>query len=145
MPFTTEALQELLDLFFLNSAAPNWGDASGLQPSATTGVFYISLHTASPGLGGSQNTNETSYGGYTRISVARTSAGWVRTGGTIDPVSAINFPACTSGSATITHAGVGSASSGAGHLKMYGTITPNISVAVGIAPQVTNLSSVVLT
>ena len=39
---------DLLQLIFQNLSAPNIGDAAGLQPSATPGNLYASLHTALP-------------------------------------------------------------------------------------------------
>jgi hypothetical protein len=50
-----------LTLIFNNTDWANIGDAGGLQNSATAGSFYLSLHTASPGEGGSQTTNEIAY------------------------------------------------------------------------------------
>lgn len=138
---TNAAAQAFLDLFFQNTAWSNVGDSSGLQPSGTAGSFWISLHTADPGVTGNQTTNETSYGGYTRIAVARSSGGWTRTAQTVSPAATIVFPACTSGSATITHAGIGTASSGTGHLLSVGAVTPNISVSVPIAPELTTAST----
>jgi len=138
---TNAAAQAFLDLFFLNSAWANVGDTSGLQPSGSGGSFWISLHTSDPGVTGNQTTNETSYGGYTRIAVARSGSGWTRTGQTISPTSTIVFPACTSGSATITHSGIGSASSGTGHLFSVGPVTPNISVSTPIQPELTTAST----
>lgn len=55
------AQDALLQLILRNSAWANIGDSSGLQPSATAGSLYLSLHTASPGEGGNQSTNEISY------------------------------------------------------------------------------------
>ena len=40
---------DLLLLVFNNTAAALIGDASGLQPSATAGSLYVSLHTSDPG------------------------------------------------------------------------------------------------
>lgn len=142
MPFTTAAIDALLDLLFNNSNWANIGDGTGLRGSTTAGVFWLSLHSASPGAGGNQGTNEVSYGGYTRISVARTAGGWVRTGDTINPAAQITFPVATSGTVTVTHGGIGTDSSGAGHLIYYGTITPNISVATGIEPKLTVASAI---
>jgi hypothetical protein len=138
---TNAAAQGFLDLFFTNSAWANIGDTSGLQPSGTAGSFWISLHTAGPGVTGNQTTNETTYGGYTRIAVARSGSGWTRTAQTMSPTSTIIFPACTSGAATITHAGIGTASSGTGHLLSVGAVTPNIAVSTPIAPELTTAST----
>jgi hypothetical protein len=50
-----------LNLFFDNTAWANVGNAGGLQPSSVAGSLYLSLHTSSPGVGGTQATNEISY------------------------------------------------------------------------------------
>lgn len=47
--------------FFTNVAWVNVGNAGGLLPSSVAGSLYLSLHTASPGEGGTQATNEISY------------------------------------------------------------------------------------
>lgn len=145
MAMTNAMIDAILDLFFKNSAFSNVGDSSGLQPSGSAGNFWISLHTSDPGVSGSQSTNETSYGAYARVSVARSGAGWVRTGQSISPAATITFPQCTSGTATITHAGLGSDSTGAGHLFWSGAVSPNISVATGVIPELTTASTLSLT
>jgi hypothetical protein len=131
---TNAAEQAFLDLLFLNIDWANVGDASGLQNSAAAGNFWISLHTADPGEGGSQTTNETSYSGYARASVARSGSGWSRTGSIISNVSAINFGTCSSGTATITHFGVGTDSTSTGNLLFKGSLTSSLAVSLGIAP-----------
>lgn len=55
------AATDLLELIFNNVDWANIGDATGLPGSAVAGSLYISLHTASPGEGGDQTTNEASY------------------------------------------------------------------------------------
>jgi hypothetical protein len=67
---------EILKLLFQNDAFANVGDAGGLQPSATAGNLYISLHTADPGADGDQTTSECAYTSYARVAVARSGAGW---------------------------------------------------------------------
>lgn len=104
--------------------------------------LYVSLHTADPGEAGDQTTNETSYTSYARVAVARSGAGWTVTANSCSPASTISFPACTGGSATITHFAIGTASSGAGKLLYSGTVTPNISVSSGVTPQLTTASTI---
>ena len=116
----------LLQLVFNNVDAAGIGDASGLQNSATAGSLYVSLHTGDPGEAGSQTTNESAYGSYARVAVARTVGGWTVSGA---------FPECTSGTETITHFGVGTDSSGAGTLLYYAALTSSRSVSAGIQPQ----------
>lgn len=125
---------ELLEHIFNNADIALIGDATGLRGSSADGDLYVSLHTADPGEGGSQTTSETSYGSYARVAVARDGTGWTVTANSVSPQAAISFPQCSSGTATITHAAVGTASSGAGKLLYSGTVTPNISVATGVTP-----------
>jgi hypothetical protein len=55
------AATAFLTLFFNNTDWANVGDAGGLQNSAAAGSLYLSLHTSSPGTGGTQAMNEISY------------------------------------------------------------------------------------
>lgn len=131
----TNALETaILTLLFENGNAANIGDATGLRGSTTAGVFYISLHTADPGETGTQTTSEATYTSYARVSVARSSAGWTVTGNTVVNDGAITFPACTGGSNTITHFGIGSDASGTGNLFLSGALTGSLSVSSGITP-----------
>lgn len=132
----------LLLLVFNNTNAANIGDATGLRGSSTAGSLYVSLHTATPDEGGSQNTNEVSYGSYARVAVARSGAGWTVTGNSVSPAAAIDFPAATSGTATVTHFGVGTDSSGAGTLLYYGPVSPSISISTGVTPRLTTASAI---
>lgn len=134
----------LLSLLFENANAANVGDATGLRGSSTAGNFWISLHTADPGEAGNQTTNETSYTGYARVSVARSTSGWTVTGNSCSPDAAITFGACTAGTATITHFGIGSDSSGTGNLFFKGTVSPSISVSAGVTPSLTSGTTITL-
>jgi len=132
----------LLDLFFLNTDFTQVGDAGGLRGSSSAGNLYVSLHTSDPGEAGDQTTNEIAYTSYARVAVARSGAGWARTGSTINPVAAITFPPGTGGSGTATHFGIGTASSGAGKLLYSGTVTPNIVCGNGITPELTTATAI---
>lgn len=124
----------LLSLIFENANYANVGDATGLRGSTTAGVFYISLHTASPGETGSQNTTEAGYTSYARVSVARSTAGWTVASGVADNDAAVTFPAATGGSATCTDFGIGSDSTAAGNLFLFGTLSASLAVTNGITP-----------
>lgn len=109
---------------------------------ATSPLAFIrwSLHTASPGANeatGTQATSEAAHAPYARISVGRTTTGHSVASGVASPAANVDFAACTSGTATVTHFGNGTATSGAGSLIVYGTVTPNISVAAGVTPRLT--------
>ena len=124
----------LLALYFNNTDHANVGDAGGLQNSASAGSFYVSLHTADPGEGGSQNTTEATYTPYARVAVARSGAGWTVSGSNVSNAAAITFAACASGSDIITHFGIGSDSSGAGNLFFKGALGASRSISAGITP-----------
>lgn len=124
----------LLQLIFTNTDLANVGDVAGLQNSATAGSFYISLHTADPGETGTQTTSEATYTGYARVAVARSGSGWTVSGNNVSNAAAVTFGACTAGSNTITHFGIGSDASGAGNLFFKGALTSSLAVSSGITP-----------
>jgi hypothetical protein len=132
----------LLDLLFLNTNIANVGDATGLRGSSAAGSLFVSLHTADPGEAGTQATSEVSYTGYARATVARTAGGFTRTANSISPTANIDFGACTAGTATATHFGIGVAVSGATVLLYKGTITPSISISTGVTPRLTTASAI---
>jgi hypothetical protein len=105
---TTAAIDALLKHIYQNLAWANVGDAAGLQPSAAAGNFYISLHTADPGAGGSQTTNEATYTGYARIPIVRSASGFTVASGVVSNAALAAFAACTGGTNSITHFGIGS-------------------------------------
>lgn len=133
MSATNSFENALLSLIFENANAANIGDATGLRGSSTAGVFYISLHTASPGETGNQTTNETGYTNYARQSVARSTAGWTVASGTADNDSTITFPQSGS-SSTVTDFGIGSDVSGAGNLFLKGALAASLAVANLVTP-----------
>ena len=135
MSMTNAAEQALLDLLFLNLDWANIGDAAGLQNSAAAGSFYISLHTADPDETGTQTSNEVGYTSYARVAVARSGAGFSRSASVIENAALVQFPQCTGGSATATHFGIGTDSSGAGNLLLKGALTSSLSLSNGIQPQ----------
>lgn len=124
----------LLSLIFENANYANVGDATGLRGSSTAGVFYVGLHESSPADTGDQTTNEGNYTSYARVSVARSTAAWSVASGVADNDAAITFPACTGGSDTETHFGIGSDSTGAGNLFLWGALTASLAVSNGITP-----------
>jgi hypothetical protein len=130
---------DLLELLFNATALANVADNASSSPITN---LYVSLHTGDPGEGGSQTTSECAYTSYARVAVARTSGGWTVASGSVSPVAAISFPACTGGTETVTHFAVGRDSSGAGYLFYSGTVTPNISVSNGVTPQLTTASAI---
>lgn len=136
---TGEYANSLLKLIFNATAYANMADNAATSPFTN---LYVSLHTASPGAAGTQTTSEAAYTSYARVAVTRTSGGWTVTANAVSPAATISFPAATGGSETETYFGIGTASSGAGHLLYYGSISPTIAVTSGVTPQLTTASSV---
>ncbi|MBC8117134.1 MAG: hypothetical protein H7062_22295 [Candidatus Saccharimonas sp.] len=125
-------INSLLDLFFFNSNIANLGDATGIRGSTTAGNLYLSLHTASPGVGGDMTTNEASYTGYARIAVTRDAAGWTRTLQTITNDAVLNFGTWTAGSTSpITHVSMGGQATGPGTPIALATLAAPVAVGAG--------------
>jgi hypothetical protein len=133
---STVMAAEWLDHYFLNSAMAGIGDAGGLLPSAVAGSIYISAHTADPGDGGDQNTNEASFTGYARVTKTRSGTDWERTGGSTQVVhnkTTIAFPTNTGTAEVITHICYGDDVSGAGKIRYILELASTIVVVNGMA------------
>lgn len=134
---------DLLGLIFNNTAIADIGDAAGLRASVAAGSLYWSLHTADPGEAGTAVTSETAYTGYARIAAARSVAGFTVTGNSVSPPANVDFAECTaSPGGALTHFGIVNTASGAGKLLYKGTLTPNITVAVGVVPRIKATSTI---
>lgn len=121
----------LLLLLFNATAIANLADNDATSPATN---LYVSLHTADPGEAGDQTTNEATFTNYARVAVARSGSGWTVSGNAVTNAAEILFP--TSGSSqTITHFGVGVASSGAGQLLYKGALGASLAVSSGVAPR----------
>lgn len=142
MSLTNAAENNLLKLLFNNTTWANVGDATGVVGSTGAGSFHLSLHTADPGETGDQSTSEVSYTGYARVAVNRTTGGFTVTNNSVSPFANVSFPACTGGTATATHFGIGTAATGAGNLILKGSISPTISISNGVTPQLTTSTAV---
>lgn len=132
MPKSTTFSNDLVALIFNATAI---ADIAENDSSAPLTNLYLSLHTADPGLGGSQLTNETSYTNYARIAVARTAGGWTVASGSAENAALAQFAQCGVTGATITHVAIGTASSGAGKVLYAGALTSSLAVANLIQPQ----------
>ncbi len=125
---------DLLQLIFNNVDIADIGDASGLQNSAAAGSLYVALHTSDPGEAGNATTNETSYTNYARVAVARSAGGWTVAGNTVTNTAQITFPQCGATGATITHASITTAVSGASKILYKGALSSSLAVALNITP-----------
>jgi hypothetical protein len=131
---------DILKLIFNGTTIANLADNTVTSPLTS---LYVALHTADPGVGGTQSTNEITYTSYARVAVARP-AGWTVTGASVSPAADITFPTMgASGGGTATFASVGVAVSGATKILYSGTLTPNIVVTTGTTPIIKAGSTIV--
>ena len=136
--FKNQTEDDILDLLFTNVDAPNWGDAAGLQNSATPGDLYLSLHLtdALTDADTQQTSQETTYTGYSRQAVPRSTAGWTVSNPNVTNDTLEQFGSMTAGGpVTITDVGIGFASTGAGYLHVYGQVSDDLVVNNGVNPQ----------
>lgn len=135
---------DLMKLIFQNTSIASIGDAGGLLQSVTAGSLYWSLHTADPGEAGTAITSETAYTGYARVAAARSGAGFTVTANSVSPPANVDFAECTaSPGGAITHFGIVNTSSGAGKLLYSGTLSPNVTMAVGVICRIKATSTIV--
>lgn len=129
---------DLLQLIFNAAAIADLAENDATSPATS---LAVALHTADPGEAGDQSTNEAAYTGYARQTVARTAGGWVVTGSSVSPAADIDFPECNAApGAAITYFSVGTGV--ANKLLYYGTVTPNITMAVGVIPRIKSTSTI---
>lgn len=130
-----------LKLLLNGTAIANFADNTASSPATN---LYISLHTTDPTdtPATEQTTGETTYTGYARQAVARTTGGWTVTGSVAVPVASVNFPVCTAApGGTIQYVGIGTASSGNGKLLQVAALSPTIPMTVGTVPTITTAST----
>jgi hypothetical protein len=132
MPKSTTFSNDLVALIFNAAAIANIADNAGSSPLTN---LYVALHSADPGVGGSQTNNEVSYTNYARAAVARTSGGWTVSGGVAQNVALVQFPQCGVTGATATHVSIGTASSGTGKVLYAGALNSSLAIANLIQPQ----------
>lgn len=73
---------------------------------------------------------------YARIAVARSGSGFTVSSNAATLAATATFAAMAGGAGgTVTHFGIGTASSGSGTLIFFGTVTPNLAVVAGITPK----------
>lgn len=133
MPKSTLTCNSVLALIF---NATTWNLIAENDTTSPATNLYLSLHTADPGVGNDQTTNETAYTNYVRIAVARTTGGWdVPASGATANAALAQFAQCGVTGATLTHVAIGTGSSGAGTVLYAGALSSSLAVANGIQPQ----------
>lgn len=138
----TTLSNDLLKLIFNATAVTGLADNAGTSPNTS---LYLSLHTADPTSGNAQTSNEAAYTGYARVAVYRNTSSSPRftvSGNSATLDTTVTFPACTGGTSTVTYFAVGTASSGAGKILYTGPVSPTISVATGVTPQLTTSTAI---
>lgn len=129
----------LLKLNLQGVGIPGIADNTASTPAT---VLCVALHTADPGAGGTQSSNEAAYPGYARVPVARTAGAWTVTGSSANPAASITFSAALSGTETETWFSIGiptagTTCTGALVIMYRGSITPALTVTGGTSPQLT--------
>jgi hypothetical protein len=109
-----------------NNTDPGWDANSN---------FWVALYTADPGEAGTATTNETAYGSYARVAVARNSGGFTISVNTVSNTALVQFPISTSGTGTVSHFAIVTTASGAGQIILRGALSSTVSTATGIQPQ----------
>jgi hypothetical protein len=124
-----------LNALFCAVFTGTWSTVAQNASSPATSLYW-SLHTSTPGDGGSQTTNEIGYTNYARVSVARTTGGFTVTTGSgttfsnVVNAAQISFAACGATGATASFWGLGLSSTGTGTLLAYGPLGPTAGPAI---------------
>lgn len=124
MSFSNTAETAVLEQVFKGTALP-WNGNTDL---------WLALHTADPGEAGSAVTSEAGYGSYARVAITR-ATGFTVSGNSVENAALAQFPQCSSGSETITHASIVTTTSGAGTIVVRAALNTSIPVSTGIQPQ----------
>ena len=141
MPKSTTTCNNLLKLIFNATAWANIADNAGASPLTS---LFLSLHTADPGIGNAQTTNEVAYTNYARVAVVRSAGGWTVATNTATNTALVQFAQCGVTGASATHVAVGTAASGAGNVLYAGPLSATLTIANLIQPQF-NASAAVIT
>jgi hypothetical protein len=132
MAKSTSTCNNLLKLIFNAVAWAGIADNAATSPQTN---LYLSLHTADPGIGNSQQTNEAAYTNYARVPVVRTTSGFTVATNTAVNAALVQFAQCGASGATLTHVAIGTAPTGAGTVLYAGPLNSSLAVASGIQPQ----------
>lgn len=132
MPKSTTTCNNFLKLLFNAVAWANVADNAATSPYTN---LYLSLHSADPGIGNAQTTNEVAYTSYARIAIERGVAGWTVATNTATNAALAQFAQCGVTGATATHVAVGTNASGAGNVLYAGALSSSLTIAQNIQPQ----------
>jgi hypothetical protein len=125
---------DILKLILWGTGIANLADNAASSPLTQ---LYAALHTADPGVGGSQTTSEAAYPGYARKAINRDNTGFSISGNSASFAANENFPTCTGGTETEAFWSLGTAATGAGKILYRGPLSANIIVSNTVTPQLT--------
>jgi len=140
MAIGTTFANYLAKLLFNGIAIANIADNASVGPLT---VFYIALHTESPG-SGDQTTFESTDPAYARKAVARNSGGLVVTGNIINLTSAITFNEESGPPIEYKYASIGIVASGASMILVYGALSASIFGGASKIPQLKTTTSITI-
>lgn len=134
MSATTSFQSEVLRHILLNESLLGLGDTAGLLPSAAAGDVFVCLLSQAPGEAGDL-TNEAAWGGYARVAVPRSAAGWTENNaGQARNFAAVNFPECTGGVETDLYFGICKTLAG-DDMIYHGELPEPAFVSIEVQPQ----------
>lgn len=133
MAKSTNTCNSILALIFNGSPFTNLAINATAAPLTN---LYVSLHTGDPGVGGSQLTNEATYGAYARLAIIRTTDGWnVPAAGATKNKALAQFVECNGSTNSIEYVAVGTDAAGAGRVLYAGQLSSPRTISAGIQPQ----------
>jgi hypothetical protein len=133
----------LLQHLFQNLSIPNIGDAAGLLPSAASGGFYIALMITTPAPSDSSAGTETTYTGYARVAVNRTTAAWTISNNQVTNAAPITFPPCTGNPQTVGYFAIYTSPTG-GDRIYYGSLNTQLIIQIGVTPEFSTSALIII-
>lgn len=124
MSFSDSSETAVLNQIFKATALP-WNGNTNL---------WLALYTTDPGEAGTAITNEIAYTSYARVAMTR-STDFTVSGAQVSNAILSQFPQCSGGTATATHAAIVTSSSGAGSIIVSGALSASVPISTGIQPQ----------
>ena len=139
---TNSFANQILKLLLAGQAIPGFAAPAG---TGNLTQLWVGMHTSDPGAGGTQETAECNYTGYTRIAVNRNNLAWTFAvaGASASPVARIEFPEVRGGNQQeATYLSFGTSRTGAGLLLLRGELDPVVTCLRGVTPGVKNTATI---
>lgn len=139
---TNSFANQILKLLLAGQAIPGFAAPAG---TGNLTQLWVGMHTSDPGAGGTQETAECNYTGYTRIAVNRNNLAWTFAvaGASASPVARIEFPEVRGGNQQeATYLSFGTSRTGAGQLLLRGKLDPSVTCKLGVTPGIKNTATI---